>query len=387
MRAPLPIAIRYYRSLPNRTVAGYLLGTFLTFAAVGFVSDLLHGPVARPLDWLAALLSAVASGTIGVLFALGPMRSYRWFLPMAAVAMTLGLWGLDLLWQTRLAGLAGTPMAWDVVQRRLTLEGRLATVTLLLGFVLWVRFIRLEGIRQARLRAEMDLAQEIHVALAPPVQLNVEACEVRGSSTPSTEVGGDLVDAFEREGRLVACVADVSGHGVPAGTLMAMVRSALRLELARRERLEPLLSDLNRMLLDLHRPDRFVTLACLRLERDGTADYALAGHLPILCVRAGATVAQRLENSNPPLGVLADQPFAAGSLRVASGDLLAIFTDGLSEVRDEAGGEFGIERIEALLVEHADRPLAEIENRILAAVQTYGRRRDDQTLLLMRVKV
>jgi serine phosphatase RsbU (regulator of sigma subunit) len=384
MNHRLSTAIRYYRGLPNRALAGYIAGTFLIFAANGFIGDAMHRPVDRPWDAVAVLASAAISGTIAVLFLLAPMRSWR-YLPLAAVALVAGTFGIELMWQARAHLWGAAPVDLTAVQHRLTIDGRSATFALLLGFVLLVRFIRAEGIRQTRLRAEMELARDIHASLVPPLSFTTARAEVRGCSTPSSEVGGDLVDAFEHEGRLVVCVADVAGHGVPAGTLMAMVRSALRLELAVRA-LESLLADLNRLLLELGRPDRFATLACMRFGRNGSADYALAGHLPILRVRPGGSTVERLENVNLPLGIQSGEAFAAGVVPVGAGDLLAIFTDGLSEARDRAGSEFGIERLEALLLAHAAQPLAEIERRVFDAVRHHGPQADDQTLLLVRMR-
>src|SRR4029077_21199722 len=223
---------------------------------------------------------------------------------------------------------------------------RATIVFLFLGFALFVRFIRGEGVRQTRLRIEMDLAREIHVSLVPPIVLETAAVEVRGRSTPSSEVGGDLVDAFERGSGVAACAADVAGHGVPAGALMAMLRGPVRSLLPTAESLGATLGDVNRLLVDLGRPDRFVTLACLRFDGAGGAEYALAGHPPILRVRHDARVVERFENASPPLGVQAGAAFVSGRTDAASGDLFAIFTDGLSEARDREQRELGIEGIE-----------------------------------------
>ena len=385
MKRGLPIAIRYYRSLPGRTLAGYLVGVFLTFASVGFIADTWHAPVLRPLDWPAVLATAATDGAIGVLFALGPMRSW-WFLPVAIASMTVGMRGLDLMWAARAAGWGAGTADLVAVQHRLTADGMSAIASVILGYVLSVRFIRAEGLRQARLRAEMDLAHDIHVSLVPPLAFTTAHCEVRGLSVPSTEVGGDLADAYEEDGRLVACVADVAGHGVPAGALTAMVKSAVRLALPSRSGIETLLGHLNRVLVDLRRPDRFVTMACLRFDGSGTADYALAGHFPILRVAAGTRAVERLENTCLPLGIQDGARFAAGRVPAATGDLFVFFTDGLIEVRDQAEQELGLSRLEALVAEHAARSLGDIEGLVFGAARQHGPQLDDQTLVLVRIR-
>jgi len=385
MNRKFSIAVRYYRSLPPRLLAAYVLPTFLIFASSGFVTDMMHTPVARAWEAPLVVLSALVPGLIAVLFVLAPMRSW-WFLPIAIAAMVAGTWEIDRLWESHAAAWAAAPASVAAVQQRLSLDGRATIVFLLLGFALFVRFIRGEGVRQTRLRIEMDLAREIHASLVPPIVLETAAVEVRGRSTPSSEVGGDLVDAFERGGGVAACVADVVGHGVPAGALMAMIRGAVRSLLPAGETLGAMLGDVNRLLVDLGRPDRFVTLACLRFDGAGGAEYALAGHVPILRVRRDARAVERFENASPPLGVQAGAAFASGRTTAAPGDLFAIFTDGLSEARDGEQRELGIEGIERLLLEHAARPLEEIERAVFAAAELHGKRLDDQTLLLARVR-
>jgi stage II sporulation SpoE-like protein len=383
VRRPLRGSALYWRKLQLRTLGLVLTGIFFTFASSGFIIDSLQFDAQRP--WAVALYSAFFSGMVAVLFALIPMRSV-WFLPIAMLFMLKGARFSVPLW---IGPSMGAPTAgaggMAAIRHRAVVDGMATIVCVTLGYIAFIRFIRTEGMRQTRLRAEMDLARQIHASLVPPIDLATTAFEARGRSVPSSEVGGDLVDAFERGGYLSACVADVAGHGVPAGALMAMMRGALRPQLSACAKLETLLADVNRLLVDLGRPDRFVTLACLRFDGTGGAEYALAGHLPILRIRSGAAAVERFENPSPPLGVQPDAAFTSGRVTTAAGDLFAIFTDGLSEVRDRARREFGIERIEALLLAHAARPLGEIEREVFAAAERHGKRLDDQTLLLVRV--
>jgi len=380
----LSAAMRYYRALPGRTLVGYLVGVFFIFAGLGVVADMRIAPLLRPFDATGMLVTATANGVIAILFALGPMRSYRWFFPIAFAFMAGVMFRLGPFWEARAA--TWPPADMETALHRLVTDGRWASGLVVAGFVVLVLFIRTEGIRQTRMRAEIDLAHDIHASLVPPVALTAVGCEVRGLSIPSSEVGGDLADAYAQEGRLIACVADVAGHGVPAGALMAMVKSAVRLALPGRSGLETLFTHLNQMLVDLRRPDRFVTLACLRFDGSGTAEYALAGHFPILRVAAGTRTIERLENTAVPLGIQTGARFIAGGVPAAAGDLFVCFTDGLLEVRDRAGQELGMERLEALVAEHAARPLIEIERAVFGAARQHGPQMDDQTLVLVRMQ-
>jgi serine phosphatase RsbU (regulator of sigma subunit) len=377
------LALRYWRSLPLSRLALALVGVFFIFAAVGFI--IASWQIDAPRPWPAVLAQAALSGATAVLFVLVGIRSL-WFLPVALVFDILGMRAMFAIWNAAYQGGALETDDLAVMKQRLQVEGMCAIASIAVGWIALARFMRREGARQIRLRTEVDLAHDIHVSLVPPLAFTAAGCEVRGLSLPSTEVGGDLADAYEQEGRLVACVADVAGHGVPAGALMAMIKSAVRLALPARSGLETLLAHLNRILVDLRRPDRFVTLACLRFDGSGAAEYVLAGHFPILRIAAGTRAVERLENMCLPLGVQAEARFTARRVTAAAGDLFVIFTDGLIEVRDAAERELGMERLEALVVEHAARSLADIERLVFGAARRHGRQLDDQTLLLMRVR-
>lgn len=386
MTRPLRGGALYWSRLSLPSLALVLTGVFFTFASAGFILDSLQFDAHRP--WSIAFTSALFSGTQAVLFALVGMRSV-WFLPVAVLfELQWARFSVPMWIGPGMGAPAGSIALGDLaaIRERAMFDGLYAIICVALGYVAFILFMRTEGLRQIRLRTEMELARGIHAALVPPVALTTAAIEARGRSVPSSEVGGDLVDAFERDGRVAACVADVAGHGVPAGALMALIRGAMRSLLPTSERLDALLADVNRMLVDLGRPDRFVTLACLRFDGAGGAEYALAGHLPILRVRPGAGAVERLENTGLPLGVQSGAAFTAGRTDARAGDLFAIITDGLSEVPDRSRQEFGIERVEGLLLQHAGRTLEEIEHELFAAAERHGRRLDDQTLLLVRVR-
>jgi sigma-B regulation protein RsbU (phosphoserine phosphatase) len=272
------------------------------------------------------------------------------------------------------------------LRSRLILDGLGVIVGIMASYSLFMAFIATEGIRQVRMRTELALAGEIHDTLVPPIALRTPAFEVWGRAVPASRVGGDLVDAVVVDGTLVAYVADVSGHGVPAGTLMAGLKTAARMRLRTPVSISQLLDDLNAVLLEIARPNMFATAACLRFATGGNLTYALAGHLPVLHFRAVTGTTLRLTNGQVALGILAGSTYSETVVSVQEGDTLAVVTDGLTEVEDRAGQELGLEGIEAVLRARGTEPLDRLLDAILAVAREHGPQLDDQTVLLVRIR-
>jgi serine phosphatase RsbU (regulator of sigma subunit) len=238
-----------------------------------------------------------------------------------------------------------------------------------------------------RVRAEIDLAHGIHQVLVPAIDRSIGPFEFFGLSAPSGEVGGDLVDVVTAsDGRgWFGYVADVSGHGVSSGVVMGMFKSALRMRLLQGGHVQDLLADLNRVLHPLKSSNMFVTVACVRAREDEhTLDYAVAGHLPILRLRHGADTVEEITTPQIPIGMFEDYAFVSSEIHCGRGDLLALITDGLTEVFDARDREFGIDAVKDLLRASASLPLSEIADRIVSAARAHGAQIDDQTLLLIR---
>jgi sigma-B regulation protein RsbU (phosphoserine phosphatase) len=267
----------------------------------------------------------------------------------------------------------------------LFLEAMVCIAAIVLGYIFFVMFITGEGTKTVRLQTEIGLAKKIHDHLVPAVDFRSDHLELYGRCSPASEVGGDLMDVCHAPGKTGIYVADVTGHGVPAGVSMGMIKSAIRMKLGDAPPLGKLVSGLNDVLCQTQRPGTLATLAALEIG-SGRATWALAGHLPILVVRAPGRAVERLPNGHPPLGVFEGRAYDHHEVAASPGDLFVLLTDGLTEVFDAADEEFGQDRIERIVAEHADRPLAEIYERVLAGARAFGPQTDDQTLLLARIR-
>lgn len=215
--------------------------------------------------------------------------------------------------------------------------------------------------------------------------------ELYGISQPSEKVGGDLVDAISlANGDVIAFVADITGHGLPASILMGRLKTAVRTALldagerAPGETIPTLLNRLNTVLPQVKEPTMYATFTGFRLCADGSVFCALAASPPFVHWRASGQTVSRFEEPQFPVGLFSASQFDGFSVQTAAGDLFVVATDGILEVTDKRGEDFGVERLNELIASGAQDALPQLAARILNAARSYGRQLDDQTLLLVR---
>jgi sigma-B regulation protein RsbU (phosphoserine phosphatase) len=245
-----------------------------------------------------------------------------------------------------------------------------------------------QALEQERLQRELELAADIQRQLLPSSLPQVEGFEFAGWSRPARHVGGDYYDVRQAQGGGVDLVlGDVSGKGMPAALLVSTLHSALRLLLAARPFGADLVESLNRHIAEASAANKFITLTAARLDpATARVRYVNAGHNPPLVVRHDGAI-EELPPGGLPLGIFAAARYQAADLDLAPGDLLCIFSDGITECESPSGEEFGAERLADLLRAAADRPLADILRRIDQEVVDFaagGPQGDDQTVVLVR---
>lgn len=357
-----------------------LSAVFFLFAAIGVAIDVPHLGQTRvsTLVLVAAFAGVMASAFVVVFF-----HRLAW-LPLLIVVQIVGAYGLDLLPAGPTIVPPG-PVA-EALQARLTANVVGLVVCVSFSYALFVIFVTRSGRRFIELETELGLAREIHHDLVPRIELEYGGFEVLAQASPSGDVGGDLADVVEgsRRQAWTAYLADVSGHGVGSGVLMAMVKSAVRMALTRDEPLGAMLGPLNDVLLATSQPQMFVTFAAVRPVADGRMAFTVAGHLPVLCWRQASGEVEELTIPQVALGILPDQVFEAGETSYGPGDVFLLLTDGLTEVFDGSDRELGLEAIEQVLAAHARRPLAVIERALVDAARAHGPQLDDQSLILIR---
>ncbi|HWF02560.1 MAG TPA: PP2C family protein-serine/threonine phosphatase [Candidatus Angelobacter sp.] len=371
----------YWKTLPRTTNFIFLGGIFFLFVSFGLAT----GFIGRTWVYLSfTFVSAIVTGVFSAVWAFAGFRKVIWLM---AVLLPLQIGVFTFINRSMLRHLPPfeqVDFSRDVVAHRLMLEGYFGMFSILVAYSLLTTFARKEGIRVFVAMAEVRLAAEVHQTLVPAVAQRIGAFEFSGISVPSGQVGGDLVDLMQHGTEWTAYVADVSGHGVPAGMIMAMVKSAARMGSGSGENLSALLGDLNRVLLSVSAPNVFVTFACISGSGGSNIQFALAGHLPILHYSKRLQTVEERTVANLPLAIVTDAKFESASIECEEGDVLAILTDGLTETADAGGHELDIEPLKEVLRKSAAQPLQQIVTAMRDRALAQGKQVDDQTVLLVR---
>ena len=234
-------------------------------------------------------------------------------------------------------------------------------------------------------RAAGAFAAEMQRTLVPPLCYRGDCVEAHGHCIPKDEVGGDLIDVVTDAPDVIAYVADVSGHGLRAGVLMGMIKTAMRYGLLLRRPLRNLVSDLNRLLPQVKEPSMFATLAALRFDGSNEVEYISAGHVPVLHFRKKVNDVISHDAQHFPLGLLAGDAYVSRRICFEAGDIFVLLTDGVVELGEERDAETGLEIVAQTLRKFNQHPLAKILEVLRSEINRLGAQHDDRTVLLVRV--
>jgi sigma-B regulation protein RsbU (phosphoserine phosphatase) len=247
-----------------------------------------------------------------------------------------------------------------------------------------------------RLQSEIEIAREVQNQLFPKSTPVSKTLRLTGACTPARLVSGDYYDYVNLEGSMIAlAIGDVAGKGISAALLMATVQSTMRTQLrAGREMAgdggalstAALVSRLNQQLFAYTPAEKFATFFFALYDDDtGHMTYTNAGHLPPILVHRG--VPSRLDVTGTVVGAFPFSEYEESSLQLEPGDLLACFTDGITEPENEFGEMFGEDRLAEVVVKNCGRDTAEIVAAVMDSVREWTgspELQDDMTLLLVR---
>ena len=354
----------------------FYAGLFCLFAVVGIIAVMTD--LGLPTWGLVSAFVLYCGGT-AVLLAIAAIRQRYAFFPLIIVANAAAS-----VWLNRMLSHSPRPVeAHSPLHARFLVLGQGGIVALGAAYAFFMYFFSREGKRYFRAHTEIELARELHQALVPAIQSKIGDFEIYGASIPSGEVGGDLVDLVEDGSEWTAYVADVSGHGVSPGVLMAMFKTAVRTRMLARCDGAKLLEGVHQALYPLKTSNMFVTAGLLQ-ACDGHLALSLAGHPALLHFQRQSAQVREYPSADLPLGILPEQSFSSREMDCGPGDILLLLTDGITEVSDRRGKELGVDAIKAGLVEGAELPLPELFQKLRGMALRFGKQQDDQTMLLVR---
>ncbi len=250
-----------------------------------------------------------------------------------------------------------------------------------------------EAIMRAHLEAELETARKIQERLLPREMPQLSGFQIAGTSLPSMQVGGDYFDFLDLgKGRLGIAIGDVSGKGIPAALLMANLQASLHAQALETEKVAEVVSHINNLLVRSTESNMFATFFYGVLDRNiSTFTSTNAGHNPPILLRTNGEI-ERLETGDLVLGFLQDQTYSQQTTSLQLGDVLVLYTDGITEARNPEPKKnedklFGEERLTEVIKANASFSAREIQAAILQAVSVHTKdtpQGDDITLVVIK---
>ena len=375
------------------------LAVFFLFGTIGPLTMLMNSSV-LPGSWFMLIYLTVLSGSLSaciILFIRKPV------LFIVAMIVIVGAMVAEYQVEQFLFGqveesriltanhlFTFTQQEIDRIDVRRPLFGVIAIFLLSAGYTLFLRVVGEETKKRARLETEVTVARRIQQSLQPSTAFKTDWCEAAGITVPATEVGGDYFDMIKlSDDEAVIVIADVSGHGVGAGILSAMTKSALHTELHHTTVPAALMFNLNNAVYQVTDKKMFVSFAYLLLDkRTMTAHVVTAGHPPIFLIQKSDGAIIEIRTPNLALAVQALTQYTEQAVHVNHGDVLILYTDGITEAMNDKGEQFGADRLKEL-ISNTERGSSEgLSNSIMASVRTFAIKKefaDDATIVVVRV--
>ncbi|SNB46090.1 SpoIIE family protein phosphatase [Geobacter sp. DSM 9736] len=246
-------------------------------------------------------------------------------------------------------------------------------------------------LEKARVLRDMELAKQIQLSLLPASPPELQGMQLASTCVPATHVGGDYYDFFQRGTTVLdAVIADVSGHSVGAALIMVETRSVLRAQFRFTDSTSDILAVLNNLLYeDLTRAELFISMFYIKYDvSTHVLTYSSAGHNQPILFRHGQLACSELDAEGLILGIKKDVVFEEKTIRLQKGDVLVIYTDGITEAQNETGELFGSTRLCEIISKVHDQHPDVVINRILSEVTSFCSGHpleDDISLVVMRI--
>ena len=384
-----------------------ILSYVTVIPALLFFLELSRGSLRRLLQMmLVADLAICLAGIYSVLFTGSPYRCIA-FSNVLVIALVLIV--AVVIWVPSLSERFGFPRHW-VSQLGLLGTGLAALYTNLtgflhlpehgflepvaftifvftLGYVLVERIVS-DGRRLLSIESELAIARDLQNSNLPSGVPDITSLRISAAYLPATAVAGDFYEFIPIDRRRVGfLIADVSGHGVAAALIAAMIKVAMQSLVSCAQEPGEVLRGLNRILAGQLR-GQLISAAYLWLDTEqGHASYSAAGHPPLLCWRQGRL--DRIESNGLLIGVIPEPDYPVCEFSLNSGDRFLLYTDGVVEPENAAGDSFGDSKLEEVIRRNQSESPLELSNQMMAEIRRWQPasmiQQDDITLIVVDV--
>jgi len=245
-----------------------------------------------------------------------------------------------------------------------------------------------EAKEKRKLEEDLDLARDIQTKLLPLSVPDLPGYDIAAINIPAQAVGGDYYDFMVIDNEsLYFALGDVSGKGISAALLMASLQASFRSQAAAGSKIADLTSSLNNHIFNSTPSSKYITFFSGILQiQDGSVNYCNAGHNPPLLIKDDGST-EYLKTGGIPLGFVLDSPYGIETMRLSQGDILLLFSDGVTETFDENEMEFGESRLSKLIARNRNLDAKEIIDLILTNLKKFSGEElflDDVTLLMIK---
>ncbi len=381
------------------------IAVFLMFSALGPVTILMESKL-RVVSWEYVAIQSIACGSVAASIIFFGNR--KWYVITFAILfwsaiLSLNSGGFSIVakdgkLQTVLGPVTKdvlvstdnqvenlTSAKLDAIYTQRTELGLIAIVLIAFGYTRFIFVIKDEVRNRARLQTEMEITKKIQQALLPSEPFLHSSYSIHGVTLPASEVGGDYFDIVRlSETKTAVIIADVSGHGVGAGIVSAMTKSALHTELAHEWYPDSLLYALNNIIYEVSDKKTFVTVGYVLIDSEAKKMFlATAGHPAILYKQASSTLLKEYRETNFALGMKKDSTFSFKEISYSKGDGILLYTDGVIEAHKGKKEQFGMERLCRLYLDYNLSP-KDFCTTVVSELQTYSKSdnfEDDVTIV------
>jgi phosphoserine phosphatase RsbU/P len=243
-------------------------------------------------------------------------------------------------------------------------------------------------LEQELIGKQLETAREVQASLLPHRAPDLTGYDIAGICIPAEEIGGDYFDYIPlSRNRLGLAVADVSGHGIPSALVMTAFRALLRTKARGKMGPAHIANTINRLLPEFTGNNHFVTVLYAILDASsGNLTYISCGHPPPLLLRKDGEV-EKLNQQNTALGVFQNLHFNDGLIQMTAGDILVLYTDGVTELMNQGGEVFGVQRLVQVIRQNPLLAAADLISSVIEAAQVFSDSQsflDDLTLVIVR---